>query len=152
MNNIKTVCKTISLNRFTLFFNMTSYALSLYLLLVALIPSGRKRFRSTSRVRIVTVSRRHESEYHLQKSMGTVVASSSHIVPTIRWKALPQILEAAPAESTIRNERGREIGKADRKKETAFDRAQEEKRARGTGSFNIPTERPTDLPTYQPTA
>lgn len=62
------------------------YAMASYLLLVNLIPSGRKRSRDRPLEvpRIAIVPRRHESEYHLQKSMGTVVASSSHIVPTIR--------------------------------------------------------------------
>jgi len=114
-----------------------------------LIPSGRRQSRSTSRVRIVSVSRRHESEYHLQESMGTVVASSSHIVPTIRWKALPQILEAAQAKCTKQNKRERE--RRTRKEKEKERSGTRRRRAWGTGSFNIPTERPTDLPTYQPT-
>lgn len=115
-----------------------------------LIPSGRGRSRSTSRVRIASVSKRHESEYHLQESMGTVVASSSHIVPTIRWKALPQILEAAQAKSTRRNEKERERnkeGEGERKRGRECDRA----RGRGHGGLDRLIYPLSDQPTYLPT-
>lgn len=135
---------------FAVLFEVTSYALPSYLLVVSPNPlRSQRRSRSTSRVRTVSVSRRHESEYHLQESMGTVVASSSHIVPTIRWKALPQILEAAQAKSTKRNEKERERGmRKEKEEEGECDRVRE---GGGRGGLDRLIYLLSDQPTYLPT-